>query len=101
VSVIGALCLLAVSSDQRERALHILNRLALPDSNAHGRLGAFYRKLQIEISFICLLTCLTVLFVNTIPYFVCISLVSSNIGGFTKKATCGVRYLHISENKIE
>lgn len=45
----------------------------LPDSNAHGRLGAFY-----------------ILFVNTIPYIMCISLVSSNIGGFTKKATCGV-----------
>ncbi|KAH8693888.1 putative pantothenate transporter [Talaromyces proteolyticus] len=46
---------------------------ALPASHAHGRLGAFY-----------------VLFVNTIPYIMCMSLLSSNIGGFTKKATVGV-----------
>jgi hypothetical protein len=101
IIVLMELCLLAVSSDQRKQALHILNRLALPDSNSHGRRGAFCSKLQIEISFICSLTCLPVLFVNTIPYIMCISLVSSNIGGFTKKATCGVRYLHISGNKIE
>ncbi|KAJ5719407.1 pantothenate transporter, partial [Penicillium malachiteum] len=30
-----------------------------------------------------------ILYVNTIPYVMCMSLISSNIGGFTKKATCG------------
>ncbi|KAE8151605.1 major facilitator superfamily domain-containing protein [Aspergillus avenaceus] len=28
--------------------------------------------------------------VNTVPYIMCMSLLSSNVGGFTKKATCGV-----------
>lgn len=31
-----------------------------------------------------------VLFVNTVPYILTLSLVSSNIGGFTRKATTGV-----------
>ncbi|CAL5868794.1 uncharacterized protein PFLUO_LOCUS3021 [Penicillium psychrofluorescens] len=31
-----------------------------------------------------------ILYVNTIPFIMCLSLISSNIGGFTKKATCGV-----------
>ncbi|KAJ5825566.1 pantothenate transporter [Penicillium riverlandense] len=31
-----------------------------------------------------------ILYVNTIPYIMCMSLISSNIGGFTKKATCAV-----------
>jgi ACS family allantoate permease-like MFS transporter len=30
------------------------------------------------------------MFVNTIPLIMCMSLVSSNIGGFTKKATVAV-----------
>ncbi|KAN0112527.1 putative pantothenate transporter [Hyaloscypha variabilis] len=45
----------------------------LPESHRLSRLGAFY-----------------ILLVNTIPYIMCMSLVSSNIGGFTKKSTCGV-----------
>lgn len=31
-----------------------------------------------------------VIYVNTVPYIMCMSLISSNIGGFTKKATTGV-----------
>lgn len=49
--------------------------------------------LRIAILFIEELIESTVMFVNTIPYIMCISLVSSNIGGFTKKATCGVSHL--------
>ncbi|KAJ9137556.1 Pantothenate transporter [Pleurostoma richardsiae] len=45
----------------------------LPDSKAHSRLGAFY-----------------VIFVNTVSYGMCMSLVASNVGGFTKKATVAV-----------
>jgi hypothetical protein len=45
----------------------------LPESHPLSRLGAFY-----------------ILFVNTIPFIMCMSLVSSNIGGFTKKTTVGV-----------
>lgn len=45
----------------------------LPESHPLSRLGAFY-----------------ILFVNTITFIMCMSLVSSNIGGFTKKTTVGV-----------
>lgn len=34
-----------------------------------------------------------VMFCNTVPYIMCMSLVASNIGGFTKKATCSVSML--------
>ncbi|CAK7205807.1 hypothetical protein SEUCBS139899_008586 [Sporothrix eucalyptigena] len=45
----------------------------LPTSNIHGRQGGLY-----------------IMFVNTVTYIMVMSLLSSNIGGFTKKATCAV-----------
>ncbi|KAH8893619.1 MFS general substrate transporter [Thozetella sp. PMI_491] len=45
----------------------------LPESNANGRLGAFY-----------------IIYVNTVPFGLGMSMLSSNIGGFTKKATASV-----------
>jgi hypothetical protein len=72
------------------------NLPALPESHRLSRLGAFYSKLWPET--ICTIRSWQgpVLLVNTIPYIMCMSLVSSNIGGFTKKATCGVSPLPYS-----
>lgn len=61
---------------------------ALPTSKG---LGAFYSMFRIAItSNYFPINIFPVTFVNTVPYIMCMSLISSNIGGFTKKTTTGV-----------
>lgn len=48
---------------------------ALPVSDKSSRLGGFY-----------------ILLVNTVTFIMCLSLISSNIAGFTKKATASVLF---------